>query len=177
MGRSFARFIAAQGRWAKPLGDFNHRWLSALFRSIPVIRDLLNGRWLGHPLHAVVTDAPIGILFVVIVLDLLGQRAAADVALIAGILSMVAAAVTGAADYSDTDGTARERATIHSTLMVLALVVYVGSLALRVGGGAEDGDRAVAIWASISGFLILSAGAYVGGDVVYALGNMVSRHA
>ena len=176
MDRWLARIIVAQGRWAKPFGDFNHRWLHALFRPIPAVRDLLNGRWLGHPLHGVLTDAPIGILVLVIVLDILDLRTAADVALIAGILTMLAAAVAGAADYADTDGTARERATVHSTLMVVALLVYVASLAIRGGGGAGD-DRTVAVWTSVVAFLILAAGAYVGGDVVYALGNMVSRHA
>ncbi|MEW5991262.1 MAG: Rieske (2Fe-2S) protein [Chloroflexota bacterium] len=176
MDRWLARLIVAQGRWAKPLGDFNHRWLHALFRPIPAIRDFLNGRWLGHPIHSVLTDAPIGILFLVIVLDVLDLRMAADVALIVGILSMIAAAVAGAADYADTDGTARERATVHSTLMVVALLVYVASLAIR-GGAGEGADRAVAVWTSVVAFLILAGGAYVGGEIVYALGNMVSRHA
>jgi len=176
MDRWLARLIDAQGRWAKPFGDFNNRWLKALFRPIPAIRDLLNGRWLGHPLHGVLTDAPIGILFLVIVLDVLDLRSAADVALIVGILTMLAAALAGFADYSDTDGTARERATVHSTLMVVALLAYVVSLAIRGAGGAGD-DRTAAVWTSVVAFLILAAGAYVGGDVVYALGNMVSRHA
>ena len=176
MHRFFDRLIAGQARWARPLGDFNHRWLHALFRPMPPIRDLLNGRWLGHPLHSVLTDAPIGILFLVIVLDLVNQRAAADIALILGILSMLAAAVSGAADYSDTDGTAREHATVHSTLMVVALIAYVASLGMRLA--APDGsDRTAAVWVSILGFGIMSAGAYVGGQVVYTLGNMVSRHA
>ncbi|HEX4897264.1 MAG TPA: Rieske 2Fe-2S domain-containing protein [Candidatus Limnocylindrales bacterium] len=174
MDRWLARIIEAQGRWAKPFGEFNHRWLHALFRPIPAIRDLLNGRWLGHPLHGVLTDAPIGILFLVIVLDVLDLRTAADVALIAGILTMLAAALAGFADYADTDGTARERATVHSTLMVVALLVYAASLAIRAAGGD---DRTAAVWTSVVAFLILAAGAYVGGDVVYALGNMVSRHA
>jgi nitrite reductase/ring-hydroxylating ferredoxin subunit/uncharacterized membrane protein len=174
MDRWLARLIDAQGRWAKPFGDFNNRWLKALFRPIPAIRDLLNGRWLGHPLHSVLTDAPIGILFLVIVLDILDLRSGADVALVVGILAMLAAALAGFADYSDTDGTARERATVHSTLMVVALLVYVASLVIRGAGGD---DRTAAVWTSVVAFLILAAGAYVGGDVVYALGYMVSRHA
>ena len=120
MDRWLARIIEAQGRWAKPFGDFNNRWLKALFRPIPAIRDLLNGRWLGHPLHGVLTDAPIGILFLVIVLDVLDLRTAADVALIVGILTMLAAALAGFADYADTDGTARERATTISVLWTVA---------------------------------------------------------
>ena len=174
MGRLIARLVAAQDGWATPLGDFNHRWLSALFRPIRPVKDFLNGVWLGHPLHAAVTDIPIGTLLLVVILDLLNQPAAADVALVATILFMLAAAVTGAADYTDTDGTARARATLHSTLMVVALLLLLISLAIRAGAPA---DRTVPIALSLIGFLIVTAGAYVGGDVVYVFGNMVSRHA
>ena len=96
MGRLLARVIAAQDRWARPLGDFNHGWLGALLRPIRPVKDFLSGVWLGHPLHAAVTDIPIGTLLVVVVLDVLGQSAAADIALVATVLFMLAAAVTGA---------------------------------------------------------------------------------
>jgi nitrite reductase/ring-hydroxylating ferredoxin subunit/uncharacterized membrane protein len=142
---------------------------------MPGLRDLLNGRWLGHPLHSVLTDAPIGILFLVIVFDVLGDPGAAVITLIVGILAMTAAALAGLADYADTDGRSRERATLHSTLMIVALVGYLVSLVLRLGSGPAASTAGV--WVSIASFLALSAGAYVGGDVVYALGNMVSRHA
>ena len=174
MGRLLARLIDAQAAWARPLGDFNHRWLSALFKPMRPVKDLLNGTWLGHPVHSAVTDVPIGALTVVLVLDLLGQSGAADVALVVGILAMVASAVAGLADYTDTDGTARVRATVHSALMTVALVVYLVSLALRAGAPA---DRTLPVVLSVIGYLLITAGAYVGGDVVYALGNMVSRHA
>ena len=174
MGRLIARLIAAQDGWARPLGDFNHRWLSALFRPIRPIKDFLNGVWLGHPLHSAATDIPIGSLLVTVVLDLMGQTTAADVALVATILFMLAAAATGFADYTDTDGTARTRATLHSTLMVVALLLLLVSLAFRAAGTT---DRTIPIALSIIGFLIVTAGAYVGGDVVYMFGNMVSRHA
>jgi nitrite reductase/ring-hydroxylating ferredoxin subunit/uncharacterized membrane protein len=174
MARLLARIVAAQDIWARPLGDFNHRWLSAVFRPIRTIKDLLNGTWLGHPLHSAATDVPVGSLLVSVALDLLNQPVGADVALLATVLFMVAAALAGAADYVDTDGLARVRASLHSTLMVVALVILIVSLALRAGGPA---DRTVPIVLSIIGFLIVTAGAYVGGDVVYLLGNMVSRHA
>jgi nitrite reductase/ring-hydroxylating ferredoxin subunit/uncharacterized membrane protein len=174
MGRLLARMLAAQDAWARPLGDFNHRWINALFRPIRPIRDLLNGTWLGHPLHPAATDIPLGTLLATVVLDLLGQPAAADIALVATILFMLAAALTGAADYADTDGAARVRATTHSTLMVVGLLVLLVSLALRAGSPA---DRTLPIALGIIGFLIVAGGAYVGGDVVYVFGNMVSRHA
>jgi nitrite reductase/ring-hydroxylating ferredoxin subunit/uncharacterized membrane protein len=174
LGRLLTRLIDAQGIWSRPLGDFNHRWLGALLRPLGPVKDLLHGRWLGHPLHSAITDLPIGSLLVAVVLDLADQRAAADIALGATIVVMLGAALSGAADYVDTDGTARARATVHSTIMVVGLVVLVVSLVLRLGNPA---DRTVPVVLSIVAFLLVTAGAYVGGDVVYQLGNMVSRHA
>lgn len=175
LARLLVRAMDAQGVWTKPLGDLVHRFLFWLFQGLPALRDLLVGRWLGHPLHAVLTDAPIGILFLVIVFDVLGNPGAATVTLAVGVLTMLGAALAGFADYADTDGKARERATLHSSLMVIALLVYLISLAVRLGSGSAPSTAG--IWLSIIAFLILAAGAYVGGDVVYVLGNMVSRHA
>ena len=178
LARALTRLMDAQSGWTKPLGDAAHRFLFGLFSRITPIRDLLVGRWLGHPLHAVLTDAPIGILFLVIVFDLLRMPEAAGWALVFGILTMLAAALAGFADYADTDGKARERATLHSTLMILALVGYLFSLFVRQGPpGFGFLDVPAGFLTSLVSFGILSAGAYVGGDVVYVLGNMVSRHA
>jgi len=174
MARFLTRLIDAQAFWAKPLGDFNQRWLSALLHRMWTIKDLLHGRWLGHPLHAASTDLPIGVLTLVIVFDLIGQPGAADVALIAGVVLMGLSALSGAADYSDTDGTARMRATVHATLMVVALVLYAISLAMRLGSVEV---QTLPIVLSVVGYLVLTAGAFVGGDVAYVLGNMVNRHA
>jgi nitrite reductase/ring-hydroxylating ferredoxin subunit/uncharacterized membrane protein len=174
MTRFLERLMAAQDRWAKPFGDFNNRWLNALFGPIRPVKDFLNGTWIGHPIHAALTDAPVGIFAVVIVLDVLSYPAAADVALVLGILAMIAAAGAGLADYTDTDGRARTRATLHATIMTAALVVYIVSLVIRAGGPS---DRALPIILSIVGFGLVSTGAFVGGDVVYRLGNMVNRHA
>ena len=176
LARWLTRVMDAQAFWTRPWGDLVHRFLFWLFQKIPAVRDLLIGRWLGHPLHAVLTDAPIGILFLVIVFDILAMPEAAAWALAVG---MLAAAVAGYADYADTDGKARERATLHSTLMLVALAGYIVSLLARVDWkhGFLDPAPGGALWVSVGSFLVLSAGAYVGGDVVYVLGNMVNRHA
>ncbi len=174
MARLLARLVAINDGWAKPLGEFNRRWLTAVFHPLHAVRDLLNGRWLGHPLHAATTDIPIGLLLGVVILDLLGQPAAADIALVATIVFMLLSALSGAADYSETEGTALTRATLHATLMVVALVLLIVSIVLRAG---DPADRTIPIALSIVAFLIVTAGAFVGGDVVYLLGNMVSRHA
>ncbi len=174
MGRLIERMLAAQAGWARPFGDFNHRWLSALFRPIRPLKDLLSGTWLGHPLHAATTDVPVGALIVSLVLDVLGQPTAAQAALIIAILFMALAALSGLSDYTDTDGTARERATVHATVMVLTLLVLIVSAILRATG-TPTGPLPIGL--SVIGLLGLTLGAFIGGDVVYVFGNMVSRHA
>ena len=174
MARFFTRLIDAQGFWARPLGDFVHGIVHWLFHRMKRIHNFLNGTWLGHPLHSALTDVPVGVFTVVIILDVLAYRDAADIALAFGILAMLAAAVAGYADYADTDGQARVRATVHSTVMILALVVYVISLVIRLG---KPGDPTLGVASSIVGYLLVTIGAYIGGDVVYVLGNMVDRHA
>lgn len=175
IGRLLVRIINAQAGWAKPFGDFNHRWLVALFRPIKPVKDFLNGKWLGHSVHAALTDVPVGVFTIGILFDVLDRRPAADIAVVVGILAMVAAAVAGLADYTDVDDHPRMVATVHGTLMVVALLVYLLDLWLRLSSPA--GDRLVAIAVGLVGYGILTAGAFVGGENVYALGDMVNRHA
>ncbi len=174
LGRYINRAVDAQTRWSKPFGDFNHRWLGALFHPIRPVQNFLNGTWLGHPVHAAVTDVPVGALTVSIVADLISQHVVADVALVIGLLAMVAAAVTGLADYTEVDGNARNRATVHGTIMVVTLVVYALSLAIRAG---NPPDRLPAVILAVVGYLLLSLGAAIGGDLVYLIGTHVNRHA
>ena len=174
LGRYVNRAVDAQARWSRPFGDFNHRWLSAIFHRIRPIQHFLNGSWLGHPVHSVVTDVPVGALTVSIVADLIGQHIVADVSMLLGVLALVAAAVTGLADYTETDGTARYRTTVHGTIMVVTLIVYSISLVIRSGNPT---DRLPAIALAVIGYLLLALGAMIGGDVVYLIGTHVNRHA
>jgi len=174
LGRYITRAVDAQARWSKPFGDFNHRWLGGLFHPIRPIQNFLNGTWLGHPVHSVVTDVPIGALTVSIVADLIGQHLVADVSMVLGVLALVAAAVTGLADYAEVDGTARNRATVHGTLMVVTLVLYLISLAIRAGNPT---DRLAPIVLALAAYLLLALAAAIGGDLVYLAGTHVNRHA
>jgi nitrite reductase/ring-hydroxylating ferredoxin subunit/uncharacterized membrane protein len=177
MARWLTRLMDAQDVWVQPVGKVLHGIVYAIFRPVPAIRDLLNGRWLGHPIHAVLTDAPIGILFLVIVFDVLGMADAAWWTLLIGILAMLGAALAGFADYAETDGKARDRGTLHSSLMLVALVLFVISLVLRPGLGSGAAASAAAIGLSLIAWLIVAAAAFVGGDIVYVFGNMVDHHA
>ena len=174
LGRYVTRAVDAQARWAKPFGDFNHRWLGALFHPMRPVQNFLNGTWLGHPVHAVVTDVPIGALTVSIVADVIGQPLVADVSMLLGVLAMVGAAVTGLADYAEVDGTARNRATVHGSIMVVTLAAYTVSLLIR---SSSPSDRLLPIALAVAGYLLLSVGAAIGGDLVYLAGTHVNRHA
>ena len=166
--------IAAQDGWARPFGDFNHRWLNALFRPIRPIKDFLNGVWLGHPLHAAATDIPIGTLLLTVILDIAGQTAAADIALVADH-PVHAARRAGRLRRLHRHGWHRPDAghdPRHADGRGPAAPADLAGL--RAAAGT---DRTIPIALSIIGFLIVTASAYVAGDVVYVFGNMVSRHA
>ena len=174
IGRFLTRVVDAQAGWAKPFGEFNHRWLSALFRPIRPVKDFLNGTWLGHPVHSATTDLPIGALTVSIILELVGQHTGANIALVVAAVSIGASIVTGLADYTDVDGTARMRATVHATVMLIAQVLFVLSILLR---GGNPLDRTVPTLLVLIGFGVISVGAAIGGDLVYLIGTHVNRHA
>src|SRR5437764_8848638 len=76
-------------------------------------RNFLHGVWLGHPLHPVLTDIPIGAWTAAVVLDAMeaaGNRdcaRGADLAVQIGLAGAVASAVTGLTDWQATDGRAR----------------------------------------------------------------------
>jgi nitrite reductase/ring-hydroxylating ferredoxin subunit/uncharacterized membrane protein len=173
-GRWLVWLLDAQAVWAEPFGAWLQPIVQWVFRPIPGIKDLLHGKWLGHPFHAASTDLPIGVLGLAVLFDVLGTAGAAAVSVAAAIALMLLSALSGLADYSDTEGFARQRATVHATIMVLALVVAAVSLVLRQG--RAEVELAPALF-SAAGFGLLLLGAFVGGDVVYVLGNMVDRHA
>lgn len=174
IGRVMLRIIDMQDAWARPVGDLFHRLLAAIFRPIRPVKDFLNGTWLGHPLHPAITDVPIGAFAVAIVLDIVGEARGAFLANVVGQVAFVAAYLTGFADYTDTDGRARSRAIVHGVIMMVGGALAAASLVLRDGGATGGGLAGALLMIS---FLLIALGAYVGGDVVFALGNMVSRHA
>jgi nitrite reductase/ring-hydroxylating ferredoxin subunit/uncharacterized membrane protein len=167
--------LNAQAAWADPLGDLMQRIFRALYGPFPALRDLLHGTWLGHPVHPMITDVPIGALIIATVLDLVGQPVGATWAIGVGLLGMLAAALAGYADYIDLDGTGKRIGSLHSTSMLVALVLYVVSLGARLGwwplfaGGAE--------WTAGIGLFFVVVGGYLGGELVFNLGSQVDRHA
>src|SRR5207245_7887128 len=94
------------------------------------IRDVLHGTWLGHPLHPVLTDIPLGAWSVAATLDLLGsngtraRQRAADAAIGIGLAGAAGAAVTGITDWQHTTADDRRVGLVHGLVNTLAASFY-----------------------------------------------------
>lgn len=133
------------------------------------IKNFLHGTWLGHPLHPVITDIPVGAWTTAAVLDgleLLGKEKyapGADAAVTVGLVGAMGAAVTGLTDWSGTHGEGRRLGLMHAMLNVGATALYVTSLILR----RRKKTRGTAIGLSMLGYGVVSASAYLGGHLVF----------
>lgn len=169
MQQTAATWIEKQD-WLDGVGDKIGARLTHVYGSVPPARRLLQGTsWLGHPLHAVVTDIPLGAWAVALALDLgeiiTGQpdlTAGADAAIGIGLTGAVASAVTGWADWVDTEGTPRRVGLVHALLNGGAAALYTASAALRT----MDRRRA-GVALSMLGFGAVCAASWLGGRLVY----------
>ena len=135
----------------------------AIRESVPrEIKNILHGTWLGHPLHPVLTDIPIGAWTAAAVLDLMGADDAADTAVAIGLLGAVGSAVTGLTDFSETYDRGKKIGVVHGVLNVVATSLYATSLVMRRGKSRQTG---VAL--SMLGYAISGAAAYLGGHLVF----------
>jgi len=145
-----------------------------------LLQDFLNGSWLGHSLHPVLTDVVVGGATMVIFLDILriffGVDALEDATswtLGLTVVAGVGTILTGVTDFKDTaTGDERNVAGMHGLINIIAVIVFFISLLQRLGG-AHD----AAFWVSLAAYLIISVGAYIGGHVVFKYGYMVNRNA
>ena len=186
MATGVAQAIIDRQKWLDDISDKLQPLINNTFSSGgevgKIAKDFLNGVWLGHPLHPVITDVPVGGWTIAQLLDLVsllrgddpGLDAAADIALGAGIVAAVGAAVTGLADWSDVGGSHRRMGMAHALINVGGLTLNVASLALRMGGKK---NRGLARSLSAGGYVLNAAAAYVAGELVYNLGQAVNRDA
>jgi nitrite reductase/ring-hydroxylating ferredoxin subunit/uncharacterized membrane protein len=134
------------------------------------LKDLLHGSFLGHPLHPLLTDIPIGAWTVAAAcdaLDVVGirrYRDAADVAIVIGALGAVGAAVTGLADWSDTKDEPQRLGMLHAILNSASLTSYITSLIAR-----RSGARRLGIATAFAGYGLMSLAAYLGGELSFGM--------
>jgi nitrite reductase/ring-hydroxylating ferredoxin subunit/uncharacterized membrane protein len=163
---------ASLDRWSDELQDLVHTAVDQGGPAARRFKNWLNGVWLGHPLHPALTDVAIGSWCAGAMMDLIGSRHSADAAMTVGVLSAVPTALAGAADWSDTSGEHRRVGLLHALLNSAGLACMVASLFAR---RAER--RAIGIGLSTAGLCLSGFSAWLGGELVFALGTNVNRAA
>ena len=177
------RFIDRQ-RWLEPVADVLQKLIGGFYKALGgpghSLKTFLHGTWLGHPLHPVLTDIPIGAWTIAILFDLSyviershGWVSAADITIFIGLLAALGAAVTGYTDWNETIDRERRVGISHGLLNTLVVVLYLVSFILRVTGGS----RGLAILLAYAGYLVLLAAAFLGGELVFSIGTGVNHHA
>jgi nitrite reductase/ring-hydroxylating ferredoxin subunit len=139
------------------------------------VRNLLSGTTLGHPLHPVLTDLPIGAWSMSALLDAIGGASAepaADLLVGVGILSAIPTTMTGLNDWSDTLGAETRVGVVHAAANVAALGLYGASLLARRSGRRGRGKAL-----GLAGAGVLMVGGYLGGHLSFARAVNVNRTA
>ena len=131
------------------------------------LKDAAHGVWLGHPLHPVFTDLPLGAWTTALALDCTAngdesRRRAATFAMGVGLAGALGAAVTGLTDWSETSGQSRRTGLVHGLLNITATTLMATAWAMR-RGDSHDTGRAAA-W---TGYAIALGAAWFGGNLVY----------
>jgi nitrite reductase/ring-hydroxylating ferredoxin subunit len=176
VGQIVESSIDRQQEWLDPLAEELQGRLTSLLEqggpSARRVKNFLNGTWLGHPLHPVLTDAALGAWFTGALLDLFGSRRGADTAHAIGVVAALPTAAAGLADWHDLGGKQRRTGMAHALVNGGALVCFIGSLMAR-----GSGRRALGIGLSTAGLTLASGAAYLGGELVFAHGTQVDRNA
>lgn len=128
---------------------------------------LLRGEWLGHALHPVLTDAPIGCWLASGLLDLLGgrrSRPASQRLVGLGLLFVPATAVTGIVDW----GQVEERRTKRVGVVHAVGNMVVGSLYLMSWRARRRDAHLRGVVLGLAGGALSIGTAYLGGHMSYA---------
>ena len=159
-------FTAATGlenlRQLDPLAGVVRTLVSRLVRPL-WLRDVLHGVPLGHPLHPLMVQVPIGAWTSAAVLDCLpgtDREAAALVAL--GLATAGPSALAGYADFSDLHQQQQRVAVIHSSANLVAVGLYAGSLCQRLWGRQGAGKAL-----GFLGLSVVMVSGWLGGHLAF----------
>ncbi len=134
--------FAEQQEWLgsveEPLQKAIHEGFAGLGPAGQPIRNALHGTWLGHPVHVVLTDIPVGAWTAAVLFDALaatgGSRKlnyAADASVALGIAGAIGSAITGLNDWAELDSKPRRMGLMHGLLNLGATALFAASLVAR----------------------------------------------
>ncbi|MEV7671673.1 Rieske (2Fe-2S) protein [Streptomyces sp. NPDC088752] len=149
--------------------------LGGVVRALPLgrARDVLHGRWLGHPVHPVMVQVPIGAWFSAAVLDMMpGQRRTAGALIGVGLVAAAPAAAAGWVDWAELRRRQKRVGLVHAVANITGVGLYTASLAARARGRTLRG-KALAF----AGLTAVGVGGAIGGHLAYRQGSGVNRAA
>ena len=156
-----------------PLADLARAQAHRFLVEPEAVDALLEGTWLGHRLHPVLAQLPMGAFAMSTLLDLVGGERhadAVDALTLVGIATALPTAVAGAHDLATTRGGETRVGVVHAATMDVTLVCFVAAHRARRKGRRRAGR----FWA-LTGTAAAAGGAYLGGHLTYRLGVGVSR--
>jgi nitrite reductase/ring-hydroxylating ferredoxin subunit/uncharacterized membrane protein len=142
------------------------------------VKDALSGTWLGHALHPVLTDLPIGTWTSAVLLDWLGgerSREAADRLIALGLAFALPTAVTGATEWADAEPASdevRRVGAVHAAANASAAMLFGASLSAR-----RSGARGTGRLLALAGAGVMTASGLLGGHLSFAKGVGVDQTA
>ncbi len=127
------------------------------------IRDALHGVWLGHPLHPLLAQVPVGTWLSASLLDAWpggppGMAAASRRLVLAGLAAAVPAALAGTADWSELHEQQMRVGVVHAAANTAAVALYATSAAAP--------GRAARIL-RLAGLSAVAAGGLLGGHLAF----------
>src|SRR5438477_5532090 len=150
-----------------------------------MLKDLLEGKPLRHPIHPMLVHFPIGLFFLSLLLDIgslisstPGLVRASFYAILVGVITALLAAVPGFVDYTDirNDHPAKRTATAHMILNLIVVALYGINLGVRSSSLADLRISLLPLALSLVGIALLFVSGYLGGRLVYDDGIAVGRH-
>jgi len=160
-----------QQQWLTPVEGGLQKLLHKAFKSKRgrQAKNFLHGTWIGHPLHVILTDVPIGAWTTAIAFDALDSMSrrgqygvAADTAITVGLIGAAGAAATGLTDWQDIDPPARRIGLVHGVLNIASVALFGSSLLAR-----RRGDRTTGRGLAALGYAVSTVAARLGGNLVY----------
>lgn len=137
-------------------------------------RDLLTGRWLGHPAHPMMVIVPMACWIGSAVADVVGPAGSmvARRLLGTGVLTALPAAAAGSADWLDTSRAEQRVGTAHAIANNVALAAFAASWVARTRQGTKLGSVLSGV-----GLGALGVAGYLGGHLAYSRGVGVNTTA
>jgi uncharacterized membrane protein len=123
----------------------------------------LRGTWLGHALHPLLTDFPLGAWMSASFLDLFGgadARRPAQRLVGFGLLAAAPTVAAGLAEWRDTAGGARRVGVVHAAVNTTATALYGASWIAR-----RRRAHGVGVALGVGGGLVATLGGYFGGHL------------